>query len=402
MRYASVTDRLAGLGAEKWHVHFRAQEKARRGEKVLFLSIGEPDVSPPAAVIDEAVKQLRAGRTKYSNGRGERIILDAVAKKYSARRLEPVSPDQIIFLPGTQTALYASMMTLAEAGDEVLVPEPYYVTYDGVVASTGAKLVPVKLDPADRFHLTPAALERSITPRSRVLLLNSPSNPTGAVLTRAEIEAIGAVCRKHDLWIVSDEVYSDLVFDGHTFASPFDVPDLADRTVVVSSVSKSHAMTGYRAGWAIGPLEFTDKLQAIAEVMLFGSPPFIQDAAAFALTHDFAEVKAARDAYEHRARMIVDALANQPGLSCRMPEGGMFVFVDVRRSGLTGEMYALELLDDENVAVMPGEVFGAAGAGHIRIGLTVPDAILEEALERIVRFAGKLARSKQHATRPGD
>jgi arginine:pyruvate transaminase len=401
MRYASITDRLSGLGAEKWHVHFRALEKKRRGEEVLFLSIGEPDFEAPAAVIDTAVRQLKAGRTRYSNGRGERPVLEAVARKYARRTVRDVSPDQVLFLPGTQTALYASMMTLAEAGDEVLVPEPYYVTYDGVIAATGATLVPVRLDPADHFHLTPAALERAITPRSRVLLLNSPSNPTGAVLTRSEIEAIGAICRRHDLWIVSDEVYADLVFDGHAFASPFDSPELAERTVVVSSVSKSHAMTGYRAGWAIGPQAFTERLQGIAEVMLFGSPPFIQDATAYALDNDFVEVHQMREASQRRARLIVDALANQPGISCRMPEGGMFVFTDVRRSGLTGEAFALELLDDEGVAVMPGEVFGPSGHGHIRIGLTIDDQVLEEALGRIVRFTGRLARHRSRSS-PGD
>ncbi len=401
MRYASITDRLSGLGAEKWHVHFRALDKKRRGETVLFLSIGEPDFEAPAPVVAEAVRQLEAGRTRYSNGRGEPAVLDAIARKYSRRTVREVSPDQVIFLPGTQTALFAAMMTLAEAGDEVLAPEPYYVTYDGVVAATGATLKPVRLDPAERFHLTVPSLERAITPRSRVLLLNSPSNPTGAVLTQEEIAAIGEVCRRHDLWIVSDEVYADLVFGGRRFASAFDDPALAGRTVAVSSVSKSHAMTGYRAGWAVGPREFTERLQAIAEVMLFGSQPFIQDATAFALDHEFDEVRLMREAYERRARLIVETLANQPGVSCRMPEGGMFVFTDVRPSGLTGEAFALELLDDENVAVMPGEVFGPSGAGHIRIGLTIDDQVLEEALARIVRFAGKVARGRRRAM-PGD
>jgi arginine:pyruvate transaminase len=160
-------------------------------------------------------------------------------------------------------------------------------------------------------------------------------------------------------------------------------------------------MTGYRAGWAVGPLDFTERLQAIAEVMLFGSQPFIQDATAFALDHEFDEVRLMREAYERRARLIVETLANQPGISCRMPEGGMFVFTDVRPSGLTGEAFALELLDDENVAVMPGEVFGPSGAGHIRIGLTIDDKVLEEALARIVRFAGRLARGRKRAM-PGD
>ena len=200
------------------------------------------------------------------------------------------------------------MMTLAALGDEVVVPEPYYVTYDGVIAATGAALVPIRLTPETGFHLSAADLERAITPQSRVLLLNSPSNPTGAVLSRDEVLAIGEVCQQHDLWIISDEVYAALVFGNRRFASPFDEPAFAERTVVVSSLSKSHAMTGYRAGWAVGPEEFSVRMQAISEVMLFGTQPFIQDAAAFALGREFPEVEAMRRAYESRARLIVSAL----------------------------------------------------------------------------------------------
>src|SRR6476660_4172937 len=211
MRYAPVTDRLAGLGAEKWHVHFRARERALAGDAVLFLSIGEPEREAPAAIVEEAVAKLRAGRTRYSNGRGEAAATAEICNHYSQRTGRDILPEQVIFTSGTQNALCAAMLTLASLGDEVIVPEPYYVTYDGVIAATGAALVPVRLTPETGFHLSAGDLERAITPRSRVLLLNSPSNPTGAVLSRDEILAIGEVCRQNDLWIVSDEVYAALV-----------------------------------------------------------------------------------------------------------------------------------------------------------------------------------------------
>ncbi|MET0481979.1 MAG: pyridoxal phosphate-dependent aminotransferase [Aestuariivirgaceae bacterium] len=387
MRYAPMTDRLAGLGAEKWHVHFRAREKAERGDDVLFLSIGEPQRAAPDAIVEEAVRQLRAGRTRYSNGRGEAPVIAAISKHYSRRTGRDIATEQVIFTSGTQNALCAAMLTLASLGDEVIVPEPYYVTYDGVIAATGASLVPVRLTPETGFHLSAGELARAVTPQSRVLLLNSPSNPTGAVLSRDEILAIGEVCRRHDLWIISDEVYAALVFGNRRFASPFDEPELAERTVVVSSLSKSHAMTGYRAGWAVGPEEFSARMQAISEVMLFGTQPFIQDAAAFALGREFPEVEAMRRAYESRARLIVSALDGRPGIRARMPEGGMFVFADIRPTGLSGEAFALGLLEESNVAVMPGEVFGPSGAGHIRLGLTVPEDMLTEALRRIAAYA---------------
>jgi arginine:pyruvate transaminase len=392
MRYAPVTDRLAGLGAEKWHVHFRAREKALRGDDVLFLSIGEPEREAPAAIVEEAVRQLRAGRTRYSNGRGEPAVIAAICSHYSRRSGRDILPEQVIFTSGTQNALCAAMLSLASLGDEVIVPEPYYVTYDGVIAATGAALVPVRLTPETGFHLSAADLERAITPQSRVLLLNSPSNPTGAVLSRDEILAIGEVCRQNDLWIVSDEVYAALVFGNRRFASPFDEPHLAERTVVVSSLSKSHAMTGYRAGWAVGPAEFSARMQAISEVMLFGTQPFIQDAAAFALRGEFPEVEAMRRAYESRARLIVSMLENRKGIRARMPEGGMFVFADIRPTGHSGEAFALGLLEEADVAVMPGEVFGPSGAGHIRLGLTVAEDTLVEALRRTVDFAERHSR----------
>jgi arginine:pyruvate transaminase len=391
MRYASITRRLEGLGTDKWAVHFAARAMVERGEEVLFLSIGEPDQRPPKAIEDEAVARLRAGRTRYSSGAGEDNVRAAVAARYRARSGREVSPSQVVFMPGTQSALCATMFALAEAGDEVIVPEPFYVTYDGIIAATGARQVNVRTRPRDRFHLMPEALEAAITERTRVLLLNSPSNPTGAVLGRDEIAAIGDVCRRHDLWIVSDEVYETLIFGNARFASPFDDPDLAERTVVVSSLSKSHAMPGYRAGWALGSEEFVYRMQPFAEALLFGCQPFIQDAAAFALSNDFAECESMRAAYERRARYIVNRLGTAPLVKVSMPEGGMFVFADIRASGLSGHDFALRLLEEEKVAVMPGESFGPAGAGHVRIGLAAEDALIAEACERIAAFSRRLA-----------
>jgi arginine:pyruvate transaminase len=385
MKFASITRRLEGLGSDKWRVHIEGARRRAAGEDVIMLSIGEPDFAPPAAILDVADARMRAGRTRYSNGRGEPGVLAAIAAHYSRRTGRQIASDQVVFLPGTQTALFATFLALVEAGDEVLVPDPYYATYEGVIAASGATLVPIAMDPDNGFHLKAADLARAVTQRSRALLLNSPSNPTGAVLSATEIAAIGDVCRARDLWIVSDEVYADIVFDG-SFASPFDDPRLCDRTVVVSSLSKSHAMPGFRCGWAVGSETFTSALVPLSETMLFGSQPFLEDAAAFALDNDFAECHAMRSAYLGRARLVVDALANAPGISVHMPEGGMFVMVDVRRTGLSGDEFATRLLDEERVVTMPGESFGNAARGHVRVSLTEKDDVMAEACRRIVRF----------------
>lgn len=389
MRYASITDRLADLGSGRWALHLAARRMKNEGQPIIELTIGEPDMPPHEDLLAECSRAMYAGRTRYSNGRGEPAVLKALVEKYSKRRAG-VTEKNFLCFPGTQTALYAVMMGLAEAGDGILVGDPLYATYEGVIASTGAHLIPVPLRPENRFHMQAEDLARAITPEARVLLLNTPHNPTGAVLTEAEIAAIGTLCRKHDLWIVCDEVYEQLIF-GTEFASPFNMPELAERTIVVSSISKSHAAPGFRSGWAAGPEEFCEKLLPVSETMLFGVQPFISDMTALALSRPFETAGIMRENYSRRAAIVEKTLAGSNLLKPMMPEGGMFVVVDVTATGLGGAEYAWELLRKEQVAVMPGSSFGHQAAGFIRISLTVPDDVLEEAVKRMASLAGKLA-----------
>ena len=390
MRFAKVIQRLAGLGSEKWAVHIEGRRRADLGEPMIFLSIGEPDAPPPAAIFDVAERQMRAGRTRYSNGRGEPDVLRALSRLYTERTGRSISTSQFLFLPGTQTALYVAMMVLVELGDEVLMADPYYATYEGVIAAAGGVAVPVRVDPDHGFHLKAAALEKAITPKTRVLLMNTPSNPTGAVFTREEIARIGKVCEQHDLWIICDEVYASLTYGNTVFASPFDRAELEKRTVVVSSVSKSHAMPGFRCGWIASSEEFCAAALPVSETMLFGSQPFLEDATAFALDNHFSELDAMKHAYERRAQVLVEGLRASKTVSARMPEGGMFVMVDVRKTGLSGRAFAERLLAEENVVTMPGESFGAGGAGHLRVALTVDESQIAEACRRITRLADRL------------
>lgn len=389
MRFASISDRLEGLGSDKWAVHVTGRRRAQAGADLIFLSIGEPDLPPPAAVVERAIDSIRAGRTRYSPGQGEPAALRAVATHLTARSGVPVDSSQIVYTAGTQHGLFVTLTTLVEHGDDVLVPDPYYATYEGVIAATGAGFVPVPTLPEDGFHLRPEALEAAITPTSRVLLLNTPSNPTGAVLTADEIDAIGEVCRRHDLWIVCDEVYADLAF-GTPFCSPFDRPHLRERSIAVASISKSHALPGFRAGWAACPPEVAHRVTAVAEAMLFGSQPFIGDALAVALDRDHPEVATMRDVFRERAAVLVDALDGSPAVSVHMPEGGMFVMADVRPTGLSGEQFAWRLLDEHGVVVMPGESFGSRGAGHIRLALTVEAGVMATAAAHIRALAEEL------------
>ena len=389
MRYAAITDRLAPLGGAKWEVHIRARAMAAAGLPILSLSIGEPDVPTPAYLLARAQQAMEAGRTTYSNGRGEPDLLTALAARYSRRSGRQIGTQQIACLPGTQTALYAVMLTLVGEGDEVLVGDPMYATYEGVIASTGARMVPVPLRPEHGFRLQAADLTARITDRTRLVLLNSPHNPTGAVLTRADVQAIGAVARAHDLWILSDEVYEELIFDGGPFASPFDQAELAERSIAVSSISKSHAAPGFRSGWCVGPEAFVDRLLPVAETMLFGNQPFIADMTALAVSEPSQVARDMALRYAHRARLIHSMLDSNL-LGVHQPQAGMFTVVDVRATGLTGDAFANRLLDEAHVAVMPGESFGQGLNGWLRISLTRPDDEIAEACRRIAAFAQSL------------
>ena len=389
MKFAPISDRLAGLGAAKWAVHAEGLRRTNLGEPIIMLSIGEPDLPPPASVLDVAAKAMHSGRTRYAHGQGEPQTLAAIANHLTKRSGVPVSPEQVLFTAGTQNGLCTALLTLVQTGDEVLVPDPYYATYEGLVAASGATFVPVATRPEDNFHVTAQAIERAITKRTKVLLLNTPSNPTGAVLTEKEIDEIGAVCERHDLWIICDEVYADMTFDV-PFCSPFDRPHLRHRTLAVSSISKSHALPGFRAGWVASHPDVTPRLVLVAEAMLFGSQPFIEDALTVALNEQHPEVERLRLAFRERAETLIKSFAGSQAITARMPEGGMFIMLDVRRTKLSGEEFAWQLLRQENVSVMPGESFGNGGAGHIRIALTVDSEILREACDRIRNLAEKI------------
>lgn len=390
MKYASISSRLSGLGSDKWAVHIAGRRLAAKGEKVIFLSIGEPDLPPAPSILDVANNQMRAGRTKYSPGEGEPAMLNALSRHYTQQMERPVGTDQFLFLPGTQTALFVAFLSILEPGDEVLLLDPYYATYEAVVTAPGGKPVPVPLDPDRGFHPDIKAIEKAVTPRTRAILLNSPSNPTGAVFTREENLAIGAIAKRHDLWIVSDEVYAMFIHGNHVFHSPFMEKDLEERTIVVSSISKSHALPGFRCGWIAASVEYCKHALPVTETMLFGSQPFLEDAAAHALEHEISGVAVMRDAYLARARVMKEGVARARGVKAHIPEGGMFVMLDVRGTGLSGDDFARRLLNEEKVVTMPGESFGLKGAGHLRVALTVDVDVMAEAARRITALANRL------------
>jgi arginine:pyruvate transaminase len=393
MRFAPLVGRVAGKGAEAWRVHFEGVRQRAQGRDVILLTVGDPDQAPPAAMIEATVDALRRRRTGYSAIVGLPELRAAIAARVARRSGQPCAADNVAVVPGTQAGLYCAMQCIAGPGDEVIVPEPMYATYEAVIGASGARLVAVPLRPEAGFHPDLDALARAVTPRTRVLWINSPHNPTGAVLERREIEAAAALCRRNDLWLLSDEVYEDLAF-ARPHIGAWSLAGMAERTIVVSSLSKSHAVPGFRIGWVVGPRALTAHLFNLVLCMLYGGPPFIQEGALTALNSDLPEVAALSDDYRRRAALLAGILAAAPNCRAAPPEGGMFVLLDVRGTGLGADAFARELLAQEAVAALPCDGFGPSAAGHLRLSLTTTDARLAEAGRRILRFAQALATAR--------
>lgn len=394
MRFSSLTERIGGAGSRAWDIHVHAVQRRRRGEDVILLSIGDPDFETPPAIVDRCVESLRSGNTHYSAISGEPALRAAIARYHRSISGGPCAPDQIVVFHGAQNALYSAVVCLLDRGDEVIVPEPNYVTYEAVVGATGARMVTVPCPPEAGFHPDPEALVAAVTPRTRAILLNTPNNPTGAVLTAGELMAVADLCRIHDLWLISDEVYAMLAFE-RDHVSPCALPGMADRTVTVNSLSKSHAMTGWRVGWTVSPPELTPHLANLALCMHYGCPGFIQDAAAAALDEAPPEIVAMKAELRARRDLVCTLFDGIPGLECLKPDAGMFVMLDIRETGVGAFEFASGLLDTHAVALLPADAFGSSARGHLRVGLCCSQAVLAEACARIASFARELQTRRQ-------
>ena len=393
MRFSPLVDRIAGEETGAWRVHAEGVRSREAGHEVIFLTVGDPDQAAPAPVLDATIEALRRNHTGYSPIIGYPQVRTAVAERMHRRTGQPCSADNVVLTPGTQGGLFCAVNCLAGPGDEVILPEPIYGPYAGVIGASGARMVSVPLRAEKGFHPDLDSLARAVTPRTRVIWINSPHNPTGAVFTADEVAGIAALCREHDLWLLSDEVYEDLAF-ARPHTSPWSLPGMAERTIVASSLSKSHAMAGFRFGWVIGPPALSRHLFDFLLCMYFGGPAFIQDGAMAALGSELPEVTALRKTYRYRALLLSGILADAPNCRAIPPEGGMFVLFDVRGTGLGAQDFARQLLLGEDVALLPCDGFGPSAVGYLRIALTAPEPRLEEAGRRIVRFAQGLAKKR--------
>jgi aspartate/methionine/tyrosine aminotransferase len=356
MRFSPLVERISGEGAAAWAIHSEAVAAKRGGADIIVLSIGDPDFATPAPIVDTAVAAMRAGDTHYSDIPGRPALREAIARDHRDTGGAEVGPENVIVLAGAQNALFSASLCLFEPGDEVLVLDPMYVTYEATVRVSGASLIPVPPVAESGFRPDPRAIEKAVTPKTRAILFANPSNPSGVAMTRAELEAIADIARRYDLWVISDEVYAALTFDA-PHLSIAALPGMAERTVTVGSLSKSQAMTGWRCGWVVGPELLIGHLDKLSLCMLYGLPGFIQEAALTALTSARGEMHAMRDIYRRRRDLVHAALAGVQGLHAVKPQAGMFLLVDIRGTGLSASEFAWGLLREQGVAVLDATCF---------------------------------------------
>ena len=354
-------------------------------DHVISLGVGEPDFKTPWAIRQEAVRTLEKGQTWYTANAGLLPLRQEIARYLkNAVGVEYHPKDEILVSVGGSEAIDLFVRALVQPGDEVLIPQPSFVCYDPIVQLAGGTPVIIQTKAENQFRLTPQELEEKITPSTKLLVLPYPNNPTGGVMKKEDLEAIAPVIQKHDLLVLSDEIYSELTYSGK-HVSIASLPGMAQRTVVINGFSKSFAMTGWRLGYAAGPAPIIGLMVKIHQYAIMSAPTMSQYAAVEALRSCMSSVEEMRQEYNLRRRYLVDAL-NKMGLSCFEPEGAFYVFPSIQSTGLTSEEFCEKLLQKERVAVVPGNAFGECGEGHVRISYSYSINHLKEALKRIQRF----------------
>ena len=352
---------------------------------VISLRVGEPDFPTPQAFCDEAIRSINAHETFYTSNWGSPELRGAIRPYLQERYgLDYDAENEILITVGTSEAVDLALRSLVDPGDEVIIPEPCYVSYVPNVELVGGVPVYVKTRAEDRFKLTAEALEAAITPRSKVLIMPYPSNPTGGIMTREEMEPIAALVRKHNLMVISDELYSELSY-GVKHVSFATLPGMREQTYVVNGFSKAFAMTGWRVGFLCGPRELLTQTVKIHQYTMLCAPIMAQRAAAIALKEGIPEMERMVGIYDQRRRYLVDRL-NAMGLDCFEPEGAFYAFPSIKRTGMTSEDFCDTLLREKLVAVVPGSGFGPSGEGFVRICYAYSIEEIREALDRIEDF----------------
>jgi aspartate aminotransferase len=381
-RMASRVSQLTGEGALA--VFARAKELEKLGRSIIHLELGEPDFHAAAPVVDTLRAAAAAGRDRYVSPRGIPALREAIAEYLGRTRGLQVAPEGVLVAPGCKMALSLAMMALIEPGDEVLYPEPGFPIYPSFTRGLGASAVPFVLEEKDRFQPDIGEIAAKISPRTKVLIFNSPNNPTGTVFSPQALESIADLAAEHDLWVISDEVYARILFSGE-YKSIRALPSMAERTIIIDGFSKSFAMTGWRLGYAVAPLEIVDAMDLLVLNTFTCTAEFTQVAGIEALQDSTGAVDAMVSEYRKRRDLFVAGLNRIPGFRCQAPDGAFYAWVNIEETELFAEDLAKILLEEIGVASIAGAAFGPTGENYLRFSLVSARNLLEEALDRMER-----------------
>ncbi|MEM7216946.1 MAG: pyridoxal phosphate-dependent aminotransferase [Pseudomonadota bacterium] len=386
LHFSEMSARLAAPGGDVWAVHYEALARKAAGDDVLVLSVGDPDFDTPPLIAEHVVRKLRAGRTHYSPAAGEDGLRQAIAELETRCTGKPFTPEQFVVFPGATAALYALVRCVLDRGDGLLVPEPMYVGYHSMFAALDADVQTVPLQPPN-FELDVDALLARVQPNTRAVLVNTPGNPCGNLIPPETLARLAAECRRRNLWLICDEVYSLITFE-EPHVSLLKCTDDMSNIAVVDGLSKSHAMTGWRVGWVVADEPLVQALVNLSGAAFFGVCQFVQDGAEFALRTDAEGVEHMRREYQRRRDYALERIAAIPGLECFRPRGSMFVMLDASAlmpadTADPGAAFARRLLDEAGISTIPGSAFGDSARNYVRLSLTVDERELGEAFDRI-------------------
>jgi aspartate aminotransferase len=382
-----LASRMERIGTETaFAVGVRARALEEQGRDIVKLQIGEPDFDTPPNIVDAAVEALRSGWTHYGAAAGDPELRAAIADYIQRSRGAHYSPEQVVVTPGGKPVMFFLILALLEAGDEAIYPDPGFPIYRSMIDYAGATSVPIPLREEKEFRLDVDELERLITGRTRLLILNSPGNPTGGVLSRDDLERIAKLAVQHDLVVLADEIYSELIYEGeHVSIATF--PGMAERTVILDSFSKTYAMTGWRLGYGLLPEPLVEPVVTLMVNSNSCTNVATQRAGIEALTGPQNAVSEFREAFRSRRQLIVDGLNDIPGITCVMPHGAFYAFPNISSFGMTSDEFELRLLNEFGVAGVSGTSFGAAGEGYLRLSYAASEERLGEALVRMRQAA---------------
>jgi len=383
--------RVRHLQAEgAYHVLAQAQALEREGRDIIHLEVGEPDAQTFEPIREAGIAAIREGKTRYTPPAGTAELREAIAEVAGRQRGLNVSPEQVIVSPGAKPNMFFPTLALVESGDEVLYPDPGFPTYAAMIGVAGGQPVPVPLDEGNQFSFDLEAFDRLIGPRTRLIVLNSPANPTGGVIPPSTLEHIAEAADRYDCWILSDEIYARLVYDGIQAPSIASLPGMAERTIIVDGFSKTYAMTGWRLGYGIMPVALARVVELLVTHSVGSSAHFTQVAGVEALRGRQDDAQALIESFHVRRDRVISGLNAIPGISCQRPQGAFYAFPNIRQLGLNSDVLADRLLRETGVALLPGTAFGENGEGYLRLSYANSMENLERALERIGRFVKNL------------